>query len=113
VNIGSYSPKSEVVLNSLRFLQYCPGGIEELGLLMANLHAPGLSDLHISLEEGDGLPIALKCGGLFRTAIRMRIVSGHQTIAHVRTLYAMTSSVSSLDCYQLLMAERLTYQYSS
>lgn len=94
---GSYSTKSGVVLPLLRFLQYNPGGSKELGLLMASLRVPGLVDLHISLGEGDDMPIAHKCEGMFGTAIRMRIISAYQTKANVHVLYAMTPAVSSLD----------------
>ncbi|KAJ7301289.1 hypothetical protein DFH08DRAFT_827696 [Mycena albidolilacea] len=54
---GSYMPKSKIIMNSLKFLQYGPGGSETLGLLMANICAPA----YHTREAGD-LPLGVCCG---------------------------------------------------
>jgi hypothetical protein len=88
--------KSEVAMNSLHFLEYAPGGSESLGLLMANLRAPGMIDLHLSLRYGD-MPITLRCGTLFSTAVNMRVSCVEVTEENIRALYAITPAVSTLD----------------
>ncbi|KAJ7751855.1 hypothetical protein B0H14DRAFT_3513061 [Mycena olivaceomarginata] len=50
---GSYLLSNNVPMNSLKFLEYKPGGDGTLGLLMANLDAPALFELHLLLGEGD------------------------------------------------------------
>ncbi|KAJ7773535.1 hypothetical protein B0H14DRAFT_2632152 [Mycena olivaceomarginata] len=94
--VGSYLPRSEIAMNSLKFLEYRPGGCETLGLLMANLRAPALFELHLSLAYGD-MPIALRCGTLFSTAVNMRISCDEATEDSVGALYAITPAVSTLD----------------
>ncbi|KAJ7760756.1 hypothetical protein B0H14DRAFT_3511063 [Mycena olivaceomarginata] len=93
---GSYMPKTQIIMNRLKALDYGPGGCDTLGLLMANILAPGMLELHLSLGKGD-MQIALRCAGLFNTAIDMRITCADATKAEVRALYAMTPAVYTLD----------------
>ncbi|KAJ7713196.1 hypothetical protein B0H14DRAFT_2644934 [Mycena olivaceomarginata] len=93
---GSYMPKTHIIMNRLRVLEYGPGGCDTLGLLMANIRAPGMLELHLSLGKGD-MQIALRCAGLFNTAIDMRITCADATKAEVRALYTMTPAVYTLD----------------
>ncbi|KAJ7862955.1 hypothetical protein B0H14DRAFT_2575179 [Mycena olivaceomarginata] len=96
VRPGSYMPKSKLIMNSLKFIHYGPGGCATLGLLMANICAPGMLELHLSLGKGD-MQIALRCASLFNTAIDLRVTCADATKADVRALYAMTPAVSTLD----------------
>ncbi|KAJ7729891.1 hypothetical protein B0H14DRAFT_2640349 [Mycena olivaceomarginata] len=63
---------------------------------MSNICAPGILELHLSLGKGD-MQIALRCAGLFNTAINMRVTCADATKADVRALYAMTPAVCTLD----------------
>jgi hypothetical protein len=93
---GTYTLSNNVSMNSLKFLEYRPGGDGTLGLLMANLYAPALLELHLSLGEGD-MPIALQCGALFRTAVTLHISCNDEPEDSIRALYAMTPAVTALD----------------
>jgi hypothetical protein len=93
---GSYLPNTNIAMNSLKFLEYKPGGDRTLGLLMANLHAPALFELHLSLGEGDML-IALQCGALFETAVNLPISCNDEPEDSIQALYAITPAVTMLD----------------
>ncbi|KAJ7715697.1 hypothetical protein B0H14DRAFT_3522547 [Mycena olivaceomarginata] len=93
---GSYLPNTNIAMNSLKSLEYKPGGNVTLGLLMANLHAPALFDLHLSLGDGD-MQIALQCGALFETAVNLRISCNDEPETSIRALYAITPAVTTLD----------------
>jgi hypothetical protein len=93
---GSFTPNNAIAMKSLTFLEYKPGGDGTLGLLMANLRAPALLELHLSLGQGD-MQIALQCGALFETAVNLRISCNDETEDSIRALYAITPAVTTLD----------------
>jgi hypothetical protein len=82
---GSYMPNNAIAMKLLTFLEYKPGGDGTLGLLMANLRAPALFELHLSLGEGDmqivNAELCLKRPSTCALAATMRrkTASGHYT----------------------------------
>jgi hypothetical protein len=93
---GLYLPNNNIAMDSLKFLEYKPGGNGTLGLLMANLHAPCLFKLHLLLGEGDML-ITLQCGALFNTTVNLCISCYEATEDSIRVLYTMTPAVTTLN----------------